>query len=207
MSTKATEGWPLVGWTALGVAALVAGLLGAYGAGREGLGVVIRMTARAAVLLFLPVFAASSLRRFHRSPFTAWLLRNRRYLGVSFAVVHFTHLGVLAASAIRAPTEFFARNGNLATLGGGGLAYLLLAAMTVTSFDRTAAWLGRAWWSRLHLAGMYLLWLIFLQSYAGRATSEPVPHALLALALVAALVLRIASRARERSSVPSSPPT
>ena len=77
------------------------------------------------------------------------------------------------------------------------LAYVFLAGMTVTSFDRTAAWLGRAWWRRLHLAGSYLLWLVFLQSYAGRALREPVPHAALAAALVAALSLRLWARRRQ----------
>lgn len=192
---RATEGWPLVGWAALGVAALVAGLLVVYGTGSEGLGIVIRLTARVAVLLFLSAFVASSVRRLHRLPFTAWLLRNRRYLGVSFAVAHFTHLGALAVFAIRAPAEFFQRNGSLLVLGFGGLAYLLLVGMTVTSFNRTAAWIGRTWWRRLHVTGSYLLWFIFLQSYVGRALREPA-YAPLALALVGALALRIGARLR-----------
>jgi methionine sulfoxide reductase heme-binding subunit len=191
MRGRAPERWALVGWTALGVAALVAGLLGVHGTGSAGLGVVIRGTARVAVVLFLLAFSASSLRRLWRSPSTAWLLSNRRYIGVSFAVVHFTHLGAIAASAIRAPAPFFQRNGTLAVLGGGGLAYLLLAGMTVTSFDRTAAWLGRTWWRRLHLGGSYLLWLIFLQTYAARTLLESSLYAPLALALIAAFALRI----------------
>src|SRR5262245_18830959 len=114
-----TEGWALVGWTALGVAALVAGLLGTYGTGSEGLAVGMRLTARVGVVIFLLAFAASSLRRLWRSPLTAWLLSNRRYIGVSFAVVHFTHLGAIAVSATRAPAAFFQQSGTLAVLGGG----------------------------------------------------------------------------------------
>jgi len=202
MRGRPTEGWALVGWTALGVAALVAGLLGVYGTGSAGLGVVIRLTARVGVVLFVLAFAASSLRRAWRSPLTAWLLSNRRYIGVSFAVVHFTHLGAIAVSAMRAPAAFFQRNGTLAVLGGGGLAYLLLAGMTVTSFDRTAAWLGRTWWRRLHLAGGYLLWLVFLQSYAARVLLESALYAPFALALIAALALRLWSAAKGRRGTP-----
>ncbi len=203
MKRRLTEGWPLVGWTALGTAALVGGLFGAYGTGSAGLSAAIRLTARAAVVLFLLAFTASGLRLLWRSPWTAWLLRNRRYLGVSFAVVHFTHLGVIAASAARAPDEFLRRNGSLTVLGGGGLAYLLLAGMTATSFDRSAAWLGRTWWRRLHLAGSYLLWFVFLQSYAGRALFRSAAYAPLALALVAALALRTWAWQRRRPGAAS----
>jgi DMSO/TMAO reductase YedYZ heme-binding membrane subunit len=84
------------------------------------------------------------------------------------------------------------------TIVVGGLAYLLLAGMTVTSFDRTAAWLGRTWWRRLHLAGSYLLWLVFLQSYVGRAIRQSVLYAPLALAFVAALALRLWARRRRQ---------
>jgi DMSO/TMAO reductase YedYZ heme-binding membrane subunit len=192
-TAKATEGWPLVGWTALGVAALVAGLLGAYGVGSAGFSVSLRLTARVAVVLFVSAFAASSAHRVRRSPFTAWLLRNRRYLGVSFAVVHFTHLGLIVAAAVRLPADFFHRT-SAVTIIGGGIAYLLILGMTVTSFDRTAAWLGRRGWIRLHLAGSYFVWGVFLQSYAGRAVREPVLFGPFAAALVLVLALRLGSR-------------
>jgi DMSO/TMAO reductase YedYZ heme-binding membrane subunit len=193
MTAKTTEGWPLVGWTALGVAALVAGLLGAYGVGSAGLSISIRLTARVAVVLFMAAFAASSAHRVRRSPFTAWLLRNRRYLGVSFAVVHFTHLGLIVASAAQSPAEFLHRTRTV-TIVFGGLAYLLLLGMTATSFDRTAAWLGRMWWKRLHLAGSYLVWGVFLQSYTWRAVREPVLFGPFAVALVLVLPLRLGIR-------------
>ncbi len=48
----------------------------------------------------------------------------------------------------------------------GSFGYVLLVLMTITSFDRTATWLGRKAWSRLHTTGMYVFWVIF----ATRAT-------------------------------------
>ena len=50
---------------------------------------------------------------------------------------------------------------NLATIVLAGTAYLFLAAMTATSFDRTAAWLGARKWRLLHLVGGWYIWISF----------------------------------------------
>ena len=54
----------------------------------------------------------------------------------------------------------------------GGLAYAGIAAMTATSFDRTAAWLGPRRWRRLHVVAGHYVWFIFLASYLPRAIIE-----------------------------------
>ena len=90
-------GWPLVALAATGVALMVAAILGVRGVGEEGVRACVRATARSSALLFLGAFVASMLRRRWRNPFTGWLIRNRRYLGVSFAASHAIHLGALVA--------------------------------------------------------------------------------------------------------------
>lgn len=63
--------------------------------------------------------------------------------------------------------------------------------MTATSFDRTAQWIGPKAWRILHTAGSYYVWLIFANSYVGRALQMPA-YSAPAILLVAALALRLA---------------
>ncbi|MBI3770691.1 MAG: hypothetical protein HY271_19655 [Deltaproteobacteria bacterium] len=76
----------------------------------------------------------------------------------------------------------------------GGTGYLFVLAMTVTSFDRTAAWLGPRRWRRLHTLGVYYLWMIFALSYVPRALVGSPAYAPLAAGVIAALVLRLVYR-------------
>jgi DMSO/TMAO reductase YedYZ heme-binding membrane subunit len=188
------RGWWLVLWSALAIGAGVAALLVAS-PDLAGVRAALRLTARTSVSLFVVTFAASSIQHFTRGGAGKWLLANRRYLGVSFAVSHGLHavlIGVLVASS----PEF------RATLGlrqvGGTIAYLLLVGMTVTSFDRTTRWLGRKRWKVLHKTGMYVLWGVFATVYVPAAAQHPL-YALPAAALVAALGIRGAARLRLRA--------
>ncbi|MFN8544051.1 MAG: hypothetical protein U0807_07590 [Candidatus Binatia bacterium] len=185
-------GWPLVGWTALAVGATAAEQLAANGAGAEGLRAVLRLTARVSLALFLLAFIAAPLRRAWRVPLTAWLLANRRYLGVSFGVSHLVHLlAILQLTGWSAAGWF--RQAGLVVGTIGGLGFVVLAAMVATSFDRTAAWLGPRAWSRLHRAGLYYLWVVFFLTDAPKAGTSAVAAVSTALT-AAALGLRIAFR-------------
>jgi methionine sulfoxide reductase heme-binding subunit len=152
----------------------------------------IRVTARFSIVLFLLAFTASAVWRFWPNAWTRWQRSNRRYIGVSFAVSHFTHLGAIAALGRVAPAEL-AADANAITWIFGGLAYVFIAAMTLTSFDRTAQMLGPRAWTILHTTGSYYIWLIFANSYVARAGAAPefIPIAVL---VVSALALRIAVR-------------
>jgi sulfoxide reductase heme-binding subunit YedZ len=187
------RGWPIVGWATLGLLVMCGLLLALEGSGEQGLRVVIRATARTSVAFFSAAFGASALRRFRSGPATAWLLANRRYLGVSFAVSHLLHLAAIVA-LVRAVPE---ARPNSVTLVAGGLGYLFVVLMAATSFDRTAAWLGPRRWRLLHLTGGWYLWLIFFQSYAPRAVQSPAYLPLAAL-LVAVAALRGAAAVRRR---------
>lgn len=183
------HGWSIVGWAALALGFMTVLLLAAHGEGEEGLRVVIRATARSSFALFLAAFVASALRRFWPNAITVWLRGNRRYLGVSFALSHAIHLFAILQLA-RLTSGASLESTPLFRLMGGGLAYVFIAAMTATSFDRSAAWLGQRTWSLLHTSGMYVNWTIFMFSYGSRAfvAAYYVPFALL---LIAALALRL----------------
>jgi sulfoxide reductase heme-binding subunit YedZ len=186
------RGWLLVGWAAVGVAAMCAVILAMVGAGEEGLRLVIRATARTSVVLFGLAFSASSLRRLWPSEATRWLLANRRYLGVSFATSHLAHLLAILALVGWSGSRLVAAAGPV-TLVLGGIGYGFIAAMAATSFDRSAAWLGARRWKRLHTVGGYYLWFIFFATFAPRAVAS-LSSAPFALGLLGVLGLRLRAR-------------
>ncbi len=194
------EGYALLGWAALAVTAVAVAVVGAEGAGETGLRAAIRATARLSLLLLLPAFVASSAQQLFRAPWSKWMLRNRRYLGLSFAVSQFTHLGFVVALATTANASFLAGLSR-PTLIGGSVGYLFLLLLTVTSFDRTTAWLGRRRWRLLHKSGVWLLWTIFAFTYLFAALSGA-PTGLFFLPLLAGVALRAGAAIARRRQEP-----
>jgi methionine sulfoxide reductase heme-binding subunit len=166
----------LQGWSLVAVAAAVLSLMavGLVLASPDVAGVrdVIRWTARTSLLLFLLTFTASAAWRRWPSAWTRWQLANRRYLGLSFAVSHGVHLVAILVFAHLAPMAFDQAS-NPQTRFVGEIGYAFILAMVATSFDTTAAWLGRRAWKILHTTGVWYLWLVFLLSYASRAVHDP----------------------------------
>ncbi|MEX0839010.1 MAG: hypothetical protein WD034_05695 [Parvibaculum sp.] len=163
--------WWLFAAVLAGVAAIVAGSLTIWGWGEDGLLHVTRYTARFSFLIFVTVFAAGALAQLFPNNLTRWLKRKRRYLGLSFALAHFLHLGALTSLLIaigEAP--------DLVTIIGGGGAYVFIALMALTSNDWSVRRLGPKIWRRLHLTGIAYVWLIFMNSYVGRLASETPPE-------------------------------
>ncbi len=182
------NGWPIVGWATLAVLAIVATIFAVEGTGADGLGMAIRATARTSVVFFTLAFAASALRRRWANGATAWLLRNRRQLGVSYASSHFIHL-LLILTVAGWTVHGFVTVRPMITIVGGGIAYVLLALMTLTSFDTTAAWLGRRRWRQLHVTGAYYNWFIFAQSFF-RMVSQSVVYWPFAALVAGSMVVR-----------------
>lgn len=69
----------------------------ASGSVEEGVRLAIRETARTTLLIFVVIFCTSAIRRRWRTPLTNYLMRNRRYLGLSAAVSHGYHLVFILA--------------------------------------------------------------------------------------------------------------
>jgi methionine sulfoxide reductase heme-binding subunit len=189
-------GWTLLGLTSALLVATVIVIIWTMGANAETARALIRLTGRTSLVFFCLAFGASSLARVMPGPLTVWLAANRRYLGLSFVVSHLIHAGALFAFARLDPAQFAAATNPIMFIGGG-LGYLFVLLMGITSFDRTAAVLGRRRWRLLHLVGGYYLSLVFLQTEAKRA-ADPSHWPWLGL-VVGVLALRIfASRFARR---------
>ena len=166
------NGWPLLGMVAGMLAAGAVGLLAASPGPVAGQRLLIRATAASSLVLFSLAFTASALARRLPGSGSHWLRRNRRQIGLSFAVTHAIHAAALIALAATAPA-LFAELTTPGTFLAGGLGYLVILAMAATSFDRTAARLGRRAWGMLHTAGIWFLWLSFTLFYGRRFLGDP----------------------------------
>lgn len=171
-----------------------AGSLFLDGFGEEGVRLAIRATARTSLAVLVVVFCTSAVRRRWPGSATNWLMRNRRYLGLSVAVSHGYHLGfILALYAMGAGGDT-----GILTVIGGGWGFVMLFAMAATSNDASQRKLRKNW-HRLHLLGMWTVWIIFAVSYFPMAATTPI--AVIAnLALVVSLLLRVWPQPRRAAS-------
>ena len=131
---------------------------------KETVSILIRSTAKLSFLLFMMAFVASSLHYYIKNSLTRWLLKNRRYIGVSFAISHYLHLGTLILMTLHIDFNVFEERGLFKT-AFGAVAYAFITVMTITSFDSTRNLFGAKNWKRIHTIGGYLLWVIFAKSY------------------------------------------
>jgi sulfoxide reductase heme-binding subunit YedZ len=135
------EGWRLLATLTLILTALCIWIAGMRQFEVEGVRMVIRFTARSSLVLFCLAFSAAALARLRPNAWARWQRRNRRYLGLGFAVSHALHAIAIGAFAAMDPAGFAAAT-SLASYVFGGIGYVFITAMAVTSFDRTAALIG-----------------------------------------------------------------
>jgi sulfoxide reductase heme-binding subunit YedZ len=195
------EGWRLFTLLTLLLTGLSLWIAGMRGFEVEGVRMVIRFTARSSLLLFCLAFVAAALARIWPSAWTRWLRRNRRQLGLSFAVSHALHAAAIIAFAQMDPDGFAAAT-NLASYVFGGIGYAVIIAMAATSFDLSAAAVGPGAWRALHLWGGYYLWAQFMISFGKRIPAMPL-YSLFLIPPLAVLALRLIAMASTRSSQPA----
>ncbi len=191
------EGWRLFALLTLTLIALCIWIAGMRQFEVEGVRMVIRFTARTSLLFFCLAFSAAALARLWPNAFTRWQRRNRRHLGVTFAVSHALHAAAIITFANMDPAGFAAAT-NLAGYIFGGIGYAFIIAMTATSFDVTAASLGPRAWRALHLTGGYYLLLQFTVSFGKRVPEMPL-YALFLIPLMAVFVLRMVAMASRQT--------
>lgn len=178
--------WPLLFGLFAGLIALYAGLA-VGGDQAEQWGRAARWTARIGLPIFLVAYLASSLGRLWPGDLTRAIWQQRRWWGLGFAACHTVHLYALV-SALNASGEVR----TFASLIPGGLAYLMIFLMALTSNDAAMRALGRNW-KRLHRFGIHYVWLVFTLAYAGRLTDPEVrPEGIYGVTLcLIALAVRI----------------
>ena len=181
-------GWDIVKLIIVGSVMFFGWILFAYGFTEDGTREAIRWTARISVVLFSLAFAASGIHRLIQNSLSFWLLMNRKYLGISFAIIHLIHLFYLVVLQYNFHPVF--EKAKTISLIGGGMAYFFLILMLLTSFERFSKFLTKRQWKILHTVGGYWILYIFLRSYWKRALTE-YEYYPLAIMLVLVIIIRL----------------
>lgn len=136
----------------------------------EGARLAARWTSRVGLPVFLLAYLASSLYRLWPGDLSKALIARRRQWGLAFAWTHSVHLVALIYFLTIAGTP-----PDIVTVLGGGLAYLMIYLMALTSNNWSVRRLG-ANWKRLHRFGIHYIWFIYLVTYAGRFGDPELQH-------------------------------
>ena len=198
---RIVNGWPLLGILSLALLVMAAGLALDHRFDVAGIRLVIRATARTSLVLFALAFSASAVAALWPTEWTLWQRRNRRFLGLAFAVSHTIHAAAIAAFATLDPVAFH-QNSMAGSIVTGGIAYLFIIAMAATSFDRSAAWIGPRAWRALHWTGGYYIWISFIVTNGKRIGTSPL-YAVPVILMLAILALRVLAWRRARRNVDS----
>ena len=139
-----TEGW-LNGWRLFAVVSAVITTFMLFQLGStdfsspEDLSAMIQYSVRWAVPFIFLVIAISALYRLFPGRLTRWLLRNRRYIGLCFAIAMVWQGAFIFIVSFFHSTHYYGEIYLLRDELEGSSGYLLLAAMTATSFAAGSA--------------------------------------------------------------------
>ena len=156
---SAINGWPLFCLLSGSMSAvMVVEMIGVDLSTAAGVSHMIGFSVRWAVPLIYIVVATSALQALFPGPVPAWLLRNRRYVGLAFAVaMAWQGLFIFMVSTLHRP-YYFEEIYYLRDELEGSTGYLFMAAMVITSFRLGRQWLSARQWRLLHTSGVYFLW-------------------------------------------------
>ncbi|CAM3855221.1 hypothetical protein [Bordetella tumulicola] len=195
------HGWKLFGLIALTVVAFTIGTMQLYPDWVDSVRSAIRVTARTSFILFLTAFVASALAVLIPSGFTRGLVRERRYIGLGFALSHLVH-AIAIYTYGQLNVEFWPARNWIAN-APGSTGYLFIILMALTSFQGPASLIGPVAWKRLHATGMWVIVAVFCYSYFMRIPMDSVyaiPYSILAAAVVVRLLGKQAQAVRRRQS-------
>jgi len=196
--SEGIRGWDIVKLILVCSIIFFGGLLFSYGFTEEGTRFAIRWTARISVVLFSLAFAASGLHRQFQNSLTFWLSKNRKYLRISFAIIHLVHLFYLGVLQYNFHPVF--EKAKTISLIGGGLAYFFLIMMLLTSFKIFSKYLSKRQWKLMHTIGGYWILYIFLRSYWIRALTE-YEYYPFAIMLVLVIIVRLLPKKKIKEAV------
>lgn len=149
----------------------------------------IAWSAKISFTLFCMAFAASAIHKRMKNSFSFWWLMNRKYFGISFAINHLIHLGfLLMLQQVFHPVFDMAAS---TSLMAGGMAYVFVVLMLLTSFETFSKYLSRKNWKLLHTIGGYWIWVIFFSTYVKKVKNVGVEFLPFVLVLLTVLVLRV----------------
>jgi sulfoxide reductase heme-binding subunit YedZ len=167
------NGWPLFFLiAALTFAGMMAGLTLIGVSTPEAVVKLIILSVQFASPWIFVAFVTSPLVQLFPGSVPKWLARNRRYAGLSFAAGFGWQAVFIAVLLTMYPSYYWEELHNASDLLGRVASYILLVALTVTSFFPVRRKMRREHWRWLHLVGIWYFWVAIWASYAPAALSS-----------------------------------
>jgi len=156
---KAVNEWGLFWFVSIPMSIVMAvETMGVDLSSAAGVSEMISFSVRWAVPFIFLVVAASSVQLLFPGPFSMWLLRNRKYIGLCFAVAMAWQGAFIFMMSNFFRDYYFDEIYLLRDELEGSTGYIFLAAMVVTSFHFGRKHLSSTQWKLLHKSGIYFLW-------------------------------------------------
>ena len=189
---------PVLAATAAATFVIVVSLIFADTA-QEGWRRATRDTARLGLIVLLIAYTASCLNQLVAGRLMHALMRRRRSIGLSFAAIMAIHVFCIFALAAVSRDRHV-----IHVLDTGGLAYVFIAVMALTSSDYSMRLLG-VWWRRLHFVAIHVVLIKFLQLVYQKATAGSLVSLILLMMIGSSIAVRIAAvlMSGSRSAAPA----
>ena len=179
LKTKAINGWKLF-WlisAPISIVMLVT-MMGVDLSTGQGVSTMIGFSVKWAVPFIFLIVATSSLQVLFPGPIPQWLLRNRKYFGLCFAVAMAWQGLFIFMMSVFFRDYYYEDIYLLRDELEGSVGYIFLAAMVVTSFPFGRKHLTQRQWKTLHRSGLYFLWAYPFSVYWWSTSSYAGPHAI-----------------------------
>jgi len=159
LKNKAINEWRLFWLIAIPMSiTMVIAMMGADMSSGPGVSKMIQFSVRFAVPFIYLVVAASSVQILFPGPFPMWWLRNRKYIGMCFAVAMAWQGTFIFIMSNLFRDYYFEEVYLLRDEIEGSIGYIFLPAMVVTSFHFGRKHLNLKQWKLLHKSAIYFLW-------------------------------------------------
>ena len=166
LKNKAINEWRLFGRISGPTSiAMVIAMMGIELSSGEAVSSMIQLSVRCAVPWLYVVFAASSIQILFPGHLSRWLLRNRKYIGLSFAAAMAWQLLFIVWLTAVYSDYYIEEVYVLRDAIEGVVGYLFLFAMTITSFRFGRKHLNARQWKLLHKSGIYFIWAYAFSVY------------------------------------------
>ncbi len=181
----------------------------------ESVSSLIQYSVRWSVPLLYLVFAASSVHVISPGVFSRWLLRNRKFLGLSFSVAMAWQLFFILW-LVTIFNEYYVEEVYVLRDAIEGVAgYIFLILMTITSFPFARRRIPPSLWNAMHKVGIYFIWAYAFSVYWWEIFYYPDPDYLDYIFFVAGFVawalramawrIKHARHRRSTANVPGKP--
>ena len=166
LNTGYLNGWPLLYLTMVITAVLVLAYIPTQDlSSPTGILNMIQMSVRLPIPFLYLAFVASSLYHLWPNSLTRRLLKNRRYIGLAFAANMTWQLLFIFMLWVGHWNYYVQEVYNFVAIAFEAPSYVLIFAMTITSFMPVRRKMNKKTWLMLHWVSIYFLWFAITLTY------------------------------------------